>query len=52
MEERLLNINSNLALVKIMDLKNMDKMRNIGKMLWKIKLLWTNEVEEWGKMNA
>ena len=36
---------SKLALVKIINIKDVTKMRNIGKMLWKIRLSWLKKIK-------
>ena len=52
LEERVLKLDSKLALVKILNIKYIEKLKKIGYMLWMIKQLWVKEVEEWEEENA
>ena len=44
-EERILKLNPKVGLMKIMNTENI---RKTGRMLWKVKMLWIKEIEEWG----
>ena len=46
-EERILKLNPKVGLMKITNMKNIDNTRKTGRMLWKVKMLWMKEIEEW-----
>ena len=45
-EEKLLQLDTKIAFVKIINMKNILKLRNIGKLLFKVKLRWIKKIEE------
>ena len=47
-EERILKLNPKVGLMKIMNTKNIENIRKTGRMLWKVKMLWMKEIEDWG----
>ena len=47
-EEKKLSVNPVVGLKKIMNERNKEQLRKTGLMLWRIKGLWMNEIEEYG----
>ena len=46
-EERKLRVNPTIGLMKIMNEKKIENIRKIGIMLWRIKCLWRNVIENY-----